>query len=184
MEVNKEVKSQKRRTTTPLLSTLQETQIDWLTSNEENLYVDNFLMGNSADFLPIFMSPLLNKKAHTFLSTCWVHFELLRSVSMFQREQFEFDDQGWFRQTNFTKLQIGGRKEFKPRSFLGSVSCVQLFNRGLNQAEIDFKRYCPDVDQQTHVKVPCPDKYELIEGLCLKVTTFFCSTPSLRRTPL
>ena len=55
--------------------------------------------------------------------------------------------------------------------FLGSVSCVQLFNRGLNQAEINLKRYCPDVDQATHVKVPCPANYELVEGMCLKVST-------------
>ena len=54
--------------------------------------------------------------------------------------------------------------------FSGSVSCVQVFNKGLNQAEIDLKKFCPDVNKEDHVIVPCPSSYELVEGLCVKVS--------------
>ena len=51
---------------------------------------------------------------------------------------------------------------------LGSVSCVQVFNRALNPAEINLKKYCPDANRASLV-VPCPNGYEIIEGQCLKV---------------
>ena len=56
------------------------------------------------------------------------------------------------------------------KCFSGSVSCVQVFNKGLNQAEIDLKKFCPDVNKENHVIVPCPSSYELVEGLCVKVS--------------
>ena len=43
-----------------------------------------------------------------------------------------------------------------------------MFNRALNPAEINLKKYCPDANRASLI-VPCPNGYELIEGQCLKV---------------
>ena len=60
-----------------------------------------------------------------------------------------------------------------------NVRRVQVFNQGLNQAEIDLKKLCPDVNQADHVIVPCPNSYELVEGLCVKVSFKYSIFPHL-----
>ena len=60
---------------------------------------------------------------------------------------------------NHQKINIRILYVTKFSHILGSVSCVQVFNRALNPAEINLKKYCPDANRASLV-VPCPNGYE------------------------
>ena len=53
-------------------------------------------------------------------------------------------------------------------SFSGVISCLQVYNRALNVAEMDQKRDCKDA-RQTMTEI-CPPEYTLIKNMCYKVS--------------
>ena len=74
---------------------------------------------------------------------------------------------------NTTSIRIGSHIEGGfVDSFSGSISCLQIYNKGLNEAEVAQKKDCNDAkDTQTSI---CPPEYKLIKNICLKVQIIMC----------
>ena len=69
---------------------------------------------------------------------------------------------------NNSAIRIGSHVDAGySNSFSGVISCLQVYNRALNEAEMDQKRNCKD-GIQTMTEV-CPPEYTLIKNMCLKV---------------
>ena len=69
---------------------------------------------------------------------------------------------------NTTSIRIGNHIEggFND-SFSGSDSCFQIYNKGLNEAEVAQKKNCYDAKEiQTSI---CPPEYTLLKDICVKV---------------
>ena len=70
---------------------------------------------------------------------------------------------------NNTRIQVGGLGDnVNWLVFQGSISCLQLYNVAMNDAEILTKQDCPDVSQSSK-SVPCPDGYKIYQDKCIKV---------------
>ena len=74
---------------------------------------------------------------------------------------------------NTTSIRIGSHIEggFND-SFSGSISCFQIYNKGLNEAEVEQKKNCHDA-KETQTS-SCPPEYTLIKDMCLKVLSIMC----------
>ena len=87
-----------------------------------------------------------------------------------QAQYFFFDDGNWLETVgNNTRIRIGGMK--KPpdnEKFHGSVSCVQIYNAAMNEAELITKMNCPDLPVSTKSS-PCPEGYNPYKEKCIKV---------------
>lgn len=89
-------------------------------------------------------------------------------IVVFQVRYFNFDGNEWMKLLTNTSIRIGSPTDdrFKD-SFTGSISCLQVYNLALNEAEIPQKKSCNDAkDAQTNV---CPSEYTLINDVCFKV---------------
>ena len=88
-----------------------------------------------------------------------------------QNERFLHDDGEWLESmANYTKIQIGGLGNNNNWPvFQGSVSCVQLYNVAMNDAEILIKRDCPDVPQSSKSE-RCPEGFIVYVDKCIKVS--------------
>ena len=88
-----------------------------------------------------------------------------------QNERFLHDDGEWLESmANYTKIQIGGLGNGNDWPvFQGSVSCLQLYNVAMNDAEILIKRDCPDVPQSSKSEL-CPEGFIVYEDKCIKVS--------------
>ena len=69
---------------------------------------------------------------------------------------------------NKSAIGIGNfNSGLQTRSFSGSISCLQLYNTALNEAEVRLKKECIDANEyKTEI---CPDGYSLIKNMCYKV---------------
>lgn len=69
---------------------------------------------------------------------------------------------------NNSAIRIGSHVDSGySNSFSGVISCLQVYNRALNVAEMDQKRDCKDA-RQTMTEI-CPPEYTLIKNMCYKV---------------
>ena len=94
-------------------------------------------------------------------------------MNLLQNERFLHDDGEWLESmANYTKIQIGGLGSDNTWPvFQGSVSCLQLYNVAMNDAEILIKRDCPDVPQSSKSEL-CPEGFIVYEDKCIKVSEF------------
>ena len=105
---------------------------------------------------------------------------------MQQRQNLHFDDGSWLASLNFDKIRIGGAPTGAGvKGFTGSVSCIQVFDQALHEAEISLKKNCPNLDdpdaEHGLTRSPnsaCPKDFELIYDMCYKVVYFLL--PPLR----
>ena len=88
-----------------------------------------------------------------------------------QAKYFSFDDGSWIETlTNNTKIKIGGiTLGIAGDKFHGSVSCLQIYNVPLNEAEMINKTKCLDLPGIT-ISSPCPQDFNPYQDKCLKVT--------------
>ena len=89
---------------------------------------------------------------------------------MIQGEAFSWDDGTWLESmANDTKIQLGGMgNNVDWFVFHGSISCFQLYNKAMTDAEIITKRDCPDIAQSSKSS-PCPTGYKIYQTKCIKV---------------
>ena len=68
------------------------------------------------------------------------------------------------------KIQIGGRNPSvqSDNAFQGSISCLQVYDVALNEAQIARKMNCPDADPMTKSR-PCPPGFKSHQDACYKV---------------
>ena len=59
-------------------------------------------------------------------------------------------------------------------SFDGSISCLQVYNKALNEAEMAQKKDCSDA-KETKTNI-CPSDYILLRDMCYKVSFFSFNT--------
>ena len=59
-------------------------------------------------------------------------------------------------------MTLGGSGNVDP-PFDGSVSCLQIFDYGMDPATVHFKKYCPDFDTNTN---PCRIGQRYFDGVC------------------
>ena len=70
---------------------------------------------------------------------------------------------------NMTATRIGGNGDNTEwKKFHGSVSCFQIYNTAMNEAELITKKECPDLPPSTKAS-PCPDGYSKYKQKCIKV---------------
>ena len=55
--------------------------------------------------------------------------------------------------------------------FTGTISCVQLYNAKLNEAEIEWKKGCGEA--ASYKSSVCPEEYILLHETCIKVSVLF-----------
>ena len=80
------------------------------------------------------------------------------------------DDGDWLQTlANNTKIQIGGMGDEIAKRFHGSVSCVQVYNVGMNEAELITKKNCPDLPASSKSS-SCPEGFNAYNNKCIKVT--------------
>ena len=86
-----------------------------------------------------------------------------------QGEYFTFDDGNWLETlANNTKIQIGGVGETPSHRFHGSLSCFQIYNIAMNEAEMITKKSCSDLPPTSKAS-PCPHGFIVFENKCIKV---------------
>ena len=89
---------------------------------------------------------------------------------MNQVEYFSFDDGNWLETlANNTKIKIGGITfAGDEKRFHGSISCLQIYNVVMNEAEVINKTECPDLPTTTKSS-PCPEDFHPYGDKCIKV---------------
>ena len=65
-------------------------------------------------------------------------------------------------------MQVGGIGTTLNSRFRGSLSCLQIYNAAMNEAELITKKNCPDSDVSTKSS-SCPDGYTPYKMICIKV---------------
>ena len=88
----------------------------------------------------------------------------------------DFDGEEWLKRLNNSTISIGEYKDgfINPdfiQSFIGTISCLQLYSTALNEAEVQIKKNCNDADR---FKTPiCPENYFFIahDNMCYRVYT-------------
>ena len=65
-------------------------------------------------------------------------------------------------------MQIGGIGSAIENRFHGSVSCLQIYNVAMNEAELITKKKCPDLPASTKSS-PCPEGFNAYKNKCIKV---------------
>ena len=87
--------------------------------------------------------------------------------------EFDTDDNMVFDESNdkVNKIVIGGSRFDQMENFQGSASCVQLYNAGLDQAEIHYRKDCKAA-AGSMMKSMCETGYSYYDGVCYLVSEF------------
>lgn len=62
---------------------------------------------------------------------------------------------------------IGKDKFEDSRAFYGSLSCLQIFNKGMLPSYIHYHKKCQNAS--TQVSDPCPNGFDFFDGMCYKI---------------
>ena len=110
--------------------------------------------------------PWLISKINPFGIQLYVFF----IIFIHQVEYFSFDDGNWLQtQANNTKVKVGGLSlNSNTKRFHGSISCLQLYNVALNEAEVINKSKCQDLPDSAKSS-PCPEDFISYQHKCIKV---------------
>ena len=94
-------------------------------------------------------------------------------ICLNQVEYFSFDDGNWLETlANNTKIKIGGITFVNDeKRFHGSISCLQMYNVAMNEAEVINKTKCPDLPIATKSS-PCPEDFNSYRDKCIKVINY------------
>ncbi|TRY78483.1 hypothetical protein TCAL_13095 [Tigriopus californicus] len=67
-----------------------------------------------------------------------------------------------------------GKDQFNDsRTFHGSLSCLQIFNKGMLPSYVRFHKHCQNASSQ--VTDPCPEGFDFFDGMCYKIAISLAS---------
>lgn len=70
----------------------------------------------------------------------------------------------------YLRVLIGGSRHQAPQeNFEGGISCVQIYNAFLNEAQIHIRKNCSVVESAKSAK--CPQNYEYFDGQCYMISS-------------